>query len=115
MQYYLLHAEGEDFIGPNPSVLTFTSGQSMGGIQCANVTILDDNVVEGHTNFSIRLTNNFDDGGDGSDGGGGEGGGGGGGSGGGGHVQIDANVPEISINIAIDIRDSEKINKTILR
>ena len=51
------HAEGADFIGPEPSLLTFTSGQSMGDVQCANVTILDDSILRGQRNLSIRLRN----------------------------------------------------------
>ena len=47
--------EGVDFIGPDPSVLTFTSGQSTGDIQCANVTILDNSILEGERSFSVEL------------------------------------------------------------
>ena len=47
--------EGVDFIGPDPSVLTFTSGQSTGDIQCANVTILDNSILEGERGFSVEL------------------------------------------------------------
>ena len=47
--------EGVDFIGPDPSMLTFTSGQSTGDIQCANVTILDNFILEGERGFSIEL------------------------------------------------------------
>ena len=107
-------AEGIDFIGPNPPILTFTTGQSAGDIQCAEVTILDDSILDEQRNFSIRLTDDIGDGSDGGDGGGGGGsdgggggGNGGGGGGGGGGVQVDANVPSISINIAIDIDDSK--------
>ena len=47
--------EGVDFIGPDPSVLTFTSGQSTGDVQCANVTILEDSILEGEHSFSVKL------------------------------------------------------------
>lgn len=47
--------EGIDFIGPDPSVLTFTSGQSTGDIQCADVTILDNSILEGERSFSVEL------------------------------------------------------------
>ena len=47
--------EGVDFIGPDPSMLTFTSGQSTGDVQCANVTILDNSILEGERGFSIEL------------------------------------------------------------
>lgn len=50
------YADGIDFIGPEPSILTFTSGQSVGSVQCANVTVLDDNILSGQRNLSIRLT-----------------------------------------------------------
>ncbi len=48
-------AEGVDFIGPDPSMLTFTSGQLSGGIQCGVVTILDNSVLEGDRSFSVEL------------------------------------------------------------
>jgi hypothetical protein len=48
-------AEGVDFIGPDPSMLTFTSGQSTGGIQCAVITILDNSILEGERSFSVEL------------------------------------------------------------
>jgi hypothetical protein len=47
--------EGVDFIGPDPSVLTFTSGQSTGDVQCADMTILDNSILEGERSFSIEL------------------------------------------------------------
>ena len=46
----------EGVIGPDPSILTFTSGQSTGDIQCADVTILDNSFLEGERNFSVRLS-----------------------------------------------------------
>ena len=51
----LMCTEGVDFIGPNPSVLTFTSGQSTGDIQCADVTILDNSFLEGERSFGVEL------------------------------------------------------------
>lgn len=51
-------AEGIDFIGPDPSVLTFTAGQSTGDVQCAKLTIVDDSVLEGRRNFMIRVAKN---------------------------------------------------------
>ncbi len=47
--------EGVDFIGPDPSVLTFTSGQSTGDVQCADMTILDNSILEGERSFSVEL------------------------------------------------------------
>ena len=46
---------GVDYVGPEPMLLTFTSGQSMGDVQCASVTILDDTILSGQRNLSIRL------------------------------------------------------------
>ena len=81
-----MYVEGVDFIGPEPSVLTFTSGQSMGDIQCANVTILDDTIFRGQRNLSIQLRNHDDDGR---------------------VVRIDDNVPPIDIIIDVDTEDGE--------
>jgi hypothetical protein len=47
--------EGVDFIGPDPSVLTFMSGQSTGDVRCADVTILDNLILDGERSFSIEL------------------------------------------------------------
>ena len=85
MFFYL---DGIDFIGPEPSLLTFTSGQSTGDVQCANVTILDNDVLNGLRNLSIRLANY-----------------GGIGSG----VRIDDNMPSIIINIDSDTDDGKII------
>ena len=85
MFFYL---DGIDFIGPEPSLLTFTSEQSIGDVQCANVTILDNNVLNGLRNLSIRLANY-----------------GGVGSG----VRIDDNMPSININIDRDTDDGKII------
>lgn len=53
--YTLVFTEGVDFIGPDPSILTFISGQSAGDIQCADVTILDNSILEGERSFSVEL------------------------------------------------------------
>jgi hypothetical protein len=50
-----MHTDGVDFIGPDPSMLTFISGQSMGDIQCANMTILDNSILERERSFSVEL------------------------------------------------------------
>ena len=73
--------DGIDFVGPEPSLLTFTSGQSIGDVQCANVTVLDDDILNGRKNLSIKLANY-----------------GGVGSG----VRIDDNMPSINVNVIID-------------
>ena len=113
-------------------MLIFTEGQTVGDIQCAEVTIVDDFTPEGERNFTIGIGSGGgttrdgngggggsngggggggdDGGGGGSDGGGGGGGGGGGsdsggGGGGGGGVRVNANVPSITINIELDIDD----------
>lgn len=86
--------EGVDFTGPDPSILTFTSGQSMGDIKCAKVNIVDDDFPQGERNFSISI---------------GGGGGGGGGDGGGDGVRVNTNFPSISINIALDIDDCKSV------
>ena len=56
----------------------------MGDVQCANVTILDDTILRGQRNLSIRLRNN-----------------GGNGSG----VRIDDNMPSVDITIDVDTND----------
>ena len=90
--------EGVDFIGPEPSVVTFTPGQSAGDIQCANITIPDDSIPQGERKFIISVSS-----GDGSDGsGGGDGGGGGG-------VHVNPDFQSIEIDIAIDIDDGKSI------
>ena len=122
---------GVDFDGPSPSALLFTEGQTVGDIQCAQITILDDFIPEGERNFSISVgpdAGTVSDGGDGGGGGGGgdggggggdggggggggggDGGGGGGGGGSGGGVRINPNVPSISINIDLDIDDRKSV------
>lgn len=108
-------------MGPTPSVLIFTDEQTVGDIQCAELTILDDFVPQGERNFSISIGDDAGTaGGDNAGGGGGDGGGGGGGGdggrgggrggggrgrGGGSGVRINSNVPSITISIELDIDD----------
>lgn len=82
-----LHLEGIDFIGPVPSTLTFTSGQSADDIQCSNVTILDNSVVEDERSFRIILQNDTNDS----------------------RVIIDASALSLNFIIAIDINDSKML------
>ena len=79
--------EGVDFIGPDPSVLTFTSGQSAGDVRCANLTIVDDSVLEGERNFKIRVAKDARESSAG--------------------VLLSATVPLININIDLDLDDSK--------
>ena len=79
-----------DFIGPEPPALTFTTGQSVGDIRCANVAIPDDSIPQGERSFRISIG----DGGD-SDGGG-EG------------VRVNPNLPSIDIVISLDLDDGKK-------
>ena len=58
----------------------------MGDIQCANVTIMDDSILRGQRNLSIRLRNHGDDGGG---------------------VRIDDNMPSIDIIIDVDTDDGK--------
>lgn len=85
----IVHTEGIDFIGPEPSVLTFTSGQSIGDNQCATVTIVDDSVLRGQRYFRIRLVNitNYSDYSRGV------------------HVYIGFGMPSVDIRIAADTDD----------
>ena len=48
----------EDFTGL-PNIITFTSGQSVGATSCTNITIIDDNEVEGVENFNVKLSSDF--------------------------------------------------------
>ena len=82
----IIPVEGVDFIGPEPSLLTFTSRLSMGNVQCANVTVLDDTILSGQRNLSIRLRNH-----DGNDSG----------------VRIDISMPSIDIMIDVDTNDGK--------
>ena len=83
---FIINVEGVDFIGPEPSLLTFTSGLSMGDVQCANVTILDDTTLSGQRNLSIGLRNH-----DENDSG----------------VRIDISIPSIDIMIDVDTDDGK--------
>ena len=109
LSYYIA---GVDFIGPTPSTLIFMAGQSMGDIQCADVTIPDDSIPQPQRTFNVSIGDNVgtvSDGGDGGGGGGGNGGGGGGdgGRGGsdGGGVRISSGSSSISVDIEVDIND----------
>ena len=42
-----------------PDFITFVSGDSEGAISCKNITIIDDNIVEGVENFTVKLTSDF--------------------------------------------------------
>lgn len=42
-----------------PNTITFTSEQSIGGVSCTNITIIDDTIVEGVENFNVKLSSNF--------------------------------------------------------
>ena len=113
----MLFVAGVDLIGPTPSTLIFTAGQTMGDMQCADITIPDDSIPQPQRTFNIsigedvRTASDSSDGGDDGDGGGGGDGGDGsdgrrGGSDGGG-VRISSDSPSISIDIGIDISDCE--------
>lgn len=47
--------DGADFIVLDPYTLTFTSGQSIGDLQCTSVTVLDDLNPQGERNVSISI------------------------------------------------------------
>lgn len=84
LHYHLLlvfkNAGDVEFVGPNSSGLIFTSGQSIGDIQCTNVAVLDDDVFEGERNFTISLRNNTS-------------------------FVNDSNMPSVDFSIAPDIED----------
>ena len=115
----MLFVAGVDLIGPTPSILIFTAGQTMGDMQCADITIPDDSIPQPQRTFNVsigedvRTVSNGGEGGDGSDGGDGDGDGGGGGGGGGGgrggsdggSVRISSDSPSISVDIGVDISD----------
>lgn len=84
---YNLHLDGIDFIGPAPSTLTFTSGESAGDIQCSNMTILDNSVVEDERSFRILLQNDANDS----------------------RVLINASALSLDFVIAIDINDGKML------
>ena len=74
-------------MGPVPSTLTFISGQSAGDIQCSNVTILDNSVVEDERSFRVILDNDTNDN----------------------RVLINASALSLDFVIAVDIRDSKML------
>ena len=51
-------AADKDYAGL-PSTITFTSDQSIGGVSCTNITIIDDTLVEGVENFNVELSSDF--------------------------------------------------------
>ena len=59
MRFYLtVHlVEGDDFTVISPDVFeaTFTSGSMIGDTACDNITIVDDNDLEGTQSFGIQL------------------------------------------------------------
>ena len=87
LHFFYYAIEGIDFIGPDPSILTFTSGQSAGDIRCANLTIVDDSVLEGQRNFKIRVAKDA--------------------RGNSAGVLLSATVPLINIDIDLDLDDSK--------
>lgn len=74
-------------MGPVPSTLTFISGQSAGDIQCSNVTILDNSVVEDERSFRVILDNDTNDN----------------------RVLINASAVSLDFVIAVDISDSKML------
>ena len=42
-----------------PNTITFTSDQSIGGVSCTNIIIIDDTLVEGVENFNVELSSDF--------------------------------------------------------
>ena len=55
---FLLFSElGTDFSAPSPSTLTFPLGSAMTDTQCAMITLLSDNGVEGPHEFTVNLAN----------------------------------------------------------
>ena len=42
-----------------PNTISFMSGQSIGGVSCTNITIIDDTIEEGVENFNIKLSSDF--------------------------------------------------------
>ena len=107
----MLFVAGVDLIGPMPSILIFTAGQTMGDMQCADITIPDDSIPQPQRTFNVSIGEDVRTVSDGSDDGDGDGGGGGGGGGGGrggsdgGGVRINSDSPSISIDIGVDISD----------
>ena len=87
-----LFTEGVDFIGPDPSILTFTSGQSTGDIQCADVTILDNSILDGERSFSVELAEVRSES----------------------SVKLNETVMSVEIDIAVDPNDSRCCNNNFL-
>ena len=83
---------GVDFIGPTPSTLIFTAGQTMGDMQCADVTIPDDSIPQPERTFNVSIGEDVGTVSDGGDGGGGG-------------VRINSDLSSISVDIGIDIND----------
>ena len=82
-------AGGVEFVGPNSSVLTFTSGQSTGDTQCTNVAILDNDVLDGQRDFTISLRTDSSVDADGHRG----------------LVSVNSKMPLVGLSIAPDIED----------
>lgn len=47
---------GVDYTGPSPATLTFTSGQEVGGQQCATFTAVDDELFEDEETVLVSLS-----------------------------------------------------------
>ena len=92
MSFYVNHTEGIDFIGPNPSSLTFTVGQTVENTQRAEIKVLDNFIPQGERNFSLTTESTV-----GNDGSGGV------------HVNPDATLVEI--NIELDTDDCKFVKK----
>ena len=85
----IMLAGGVEFVGPNSSVLTFTSGQSTGDTQCTNVAILDNDVLDGQRDFTISLRTGSSVDADGRRG----------------PVSVNSKMPSVGLSIAPDIED----------
>ena len=55
--FLLFSVLGMDFSAPSPSTLTFPSGSTAANTQCAMITLLSDNAVEGPHDFTVDLAN----------------------------------------------------------
>ena len=87
--HILCFSAGVDFIGPDPPLLTFTPGQSVGDIQCANITVVDDSIPQPERSIVVTLGNNRTVGGIESIS----------------SVRIDTSIPSLSFDIDTDIND----------
>ena len=47
--------DGIDYVGPRPTMLTFTSGQSAGAQLCAQLFAIDDSLIEDSETFNVSL------------------------------------------------------------